>query len=172
MPNGGPECCGECWFNRANGGKSGAQNHNREIPSYCEIRQLEIQNPFYTYCANHAYLRPARDPIPIGPVTVHKAELVEVEPGRREYRHWREPWRQSSDTETVRRHLLSLLEDLAAGTDDSYVFARHVVPVVLAQLVEFREQRAVPILERAIERMAASGGAPPALNRAIEQLRA
>ncbi len=171
MPNGGSDCCGTCWFNRANGGEPGSANHDHEIPSYCEIRQLEIPNPFYTYCANHPHHRPQRDPIPIGPVTVHEADSVEREPGRHEMREWREQWRHSPDTETVRRHLLSLLEDPGTGIDETYLFfTRPVVWVVLDQLVEFREQRAIPILERVIEQMATSGEDPSTLRRAVEQI--
>ena len=172
MPNGGSDCCGTCWFNRANGGEPGSANHNREIPSYCEIRELEIPRPFYTYCANHPYHRPQRDPIPIGPVTVHEAESVESEPGHDESRSWREPWRQSPDTEIIRRHLLSLLEDSSAVIDEGYhFFTRPALWVALDQLIEFREQRAIPILERVIGEMAMSGEDASELHRVVEQIR-
>ena len=69
MPNGGSDCCGTCWFNRSNSGQRGSVNFNRDIPSFCEIRDLAIPNPFYTYCANHAYRRSSRDPIPMQPQT-------------------------------------------------------------------------------------------------------
>ena len=49
MPNGGSDCCGTCWFNRSLEGKRGSANFNREIPSRCEIRDLDIPDPFYTY---------------------------------------------------------------------------------------------------------------------------
>ena len=172
MPNGGSDCCGTCWFNRANGGEPGSANHNHEIPSYCEIRQLEIPDPFSTYCANHPHHRPQRDPIPIGPVTVHEGESVEREPGHYEMHSWRERWQPSPDTETIRSHLLSLLEDPATGSDEFYLFfTKPVVWVVLEQLIEFREQRAIPILERVIEEMAASGGDASELRLAVEQIR-
>ena len=173
MPNGGSDCCGTCWFNRANGGKPGSANHDHEVPSYCEIRQLEIPDPFYTYCANHPHHRPERDPIPIGPVTVHKGELVEREPGHHEAREWRERWQPSPDAETIRSHLLSLLEDPDTGTDEFYLFfTKPVVWVVLDQLIEFREQRAISILERVIEGMAASGEDASDLRGAVEKIRA
>ena len=53
MPNGGSDCCGTCWFNRSLEGKRASANFNREIPSRCEIRDMGIPDPFYTYCANH-----------------------------------------------------------------------------------------------------------------------
>ena len=170
MPNGGSDCCGTCWFNRANGGKAGRPNH--EIPSYCEIRQLEIPDPMYTYCANHPHHRPQRDPVPIGPVTVHKVELVERGPRHHQMHEWRERWKPSPDTETIRSHLLSLLEDPATGSDEFYLFfTTPVVRVVLDQLIEFREQRAIPILEGVIEEMTASGEDAPELRRAVDQIR-
>lgn len=72
MPNGGSDCCGNCWFNRSLVGQRGSKKFNLGIPSYCEIRDLGISSPFfYTYCANHPYYRLGRDPIPIGPVYCH-----------------------------------------------------------------------------------------------------
>ncbi len=68
MPNGGSDCCGTCCFNRANGGEAGGANHDWSVSSYCEIRELPIPDPFYTYCSNHPYRLDRREPIPIGPV--------------------------------------------------------------------------------------------------------
>ena len=68
MPNGGSDCCGTCWFNRTNQGERGTQHRDESVPPYCEIRDLAIDDPFWTYCANHPHRRPERDPIPIGPV--------------------------------------------------------------------------------------------------------
>ena len=42
MPNGGSDCCGTCWFNQSLEGQRGSGNFNREIPSHCEIRDLDI----------------------------------------------------------------------------------------------------------------------------------
>ena len=61
MPNGGSDCCGTCWFNRSLEGQRGSGNFNRETPSHCEIRDLDIPDPFYTYCANHPCHRPGPD---------------------------------------------------------------------------------------------------------------
>ena len=97
MPNGGPDCCGTCWFNRSNGGQRGSVNFRPDIPSFCEIRHLPIPNPFYTYCANHPCHRPNRDPIPFGSVCVHGNSDV------------REFWQPSPDTEEIRQHLLDIV---------------------------------------------------------------
>ena len=72
MPNGGSDCCGTCWFNRKNRGERDWPKHaDNTLPDHCEIRDLAIEDPFYTYCANHPHRRPERDRIPIGPVTRH-----------------------------------------------------------------------------------------------------
>ena len=66
----------------------------------------------------------------------------------------------------VRRHLLSLLDDPDAAADEGYhYFTRGAPWVALDQLVEFRERRAIPILERAIGEMTASGADAPRLRR-------
>ena len=72
MPNGGSDCCGTCWFNRTKRGeRDWSRRADKSIPPYCEIRDIAIEDPFYTYCANHPRRRPDRDPIPIGPVMRH-----------------------------------------------------------------------------------------------------
>ena len=135
MPNGGSDCCGTCWFNRANRGKA----HNpiardRSVQPYCEIRHLEIDNPFYTYCANHPHRRPDRDPIPIGPVTRYAGDG---------FSNKREVWMQSPDSEEIRQHLLALLEDIIEkGSKNWYPIGPSLLTTVIRQLAEFREKRA------------------------------
>ena len=98
MPNGGSDCCGTCWFNRSLEGQRGSGNFNRETPSHCEIRDLDIPDPFYTYCANH----------PCHP------------------RHWpigggrREEWQPSPDTEEIRQHLLDIVRLPEEHADEGY----------------------------------------------------
>ena len=109
MPNGGSDCCGTCWFNRKNRGERDWPKHvDNTLPDHCEIRDLAIEDPFYTYCANHPHRRPERDRIPIGPVTRHGG--WQEDPPYAEYpRYVRKP---SPDTEEVRQHLLSPLDSL------------------------------------------------------------
>ncbi len=97
MPNGGSDCCGTCWFNRKNRGEASYTHAGTAEPAYCEIRGLEIQDPFYTYCANHPHRSPGRDQIPIGPTFIDPRG------------EGRKIWKQSPDMEEVRTHLLSLL---------------------------------------------------------------
>ena len=138
MPNGGSDCCGTCWFNRALGGKRGSSNHDRSISSHCEIRELNIPDPFYTYCANHPYHRPGRDPVPIGPVYVLDDHV----------QNSRKQWEPSPDTEEVRRHLLDIVRLPEEHADEGYHFYTHPAHVAAVwQLIDWREERLVPALE-------------------------
>lgn len=159
MPNGGSDCCGTCWFNRANRGMAGPRKHDRSIPSYCEIRDVVVENPFYTYCANHPYRRPDRDPIPIGPilrpgnVTPETSEIAPTIMDTGTGYAARVVWKSSPDTEEIRRHLLHLLDDLEAqAAKDTYFPTPSMAAAVIWQLGEFREERAVAGLKRIIER--------------------
>ncbi len=140
MPNGGSDCCGTCWFNRD------ADRRSRYV--HCEIRDEPIEDPFWTYCANHPARRPERDPIPIGPIL--EVRILEVSPGQNPYaRAMRKP---SPDSEEIRQHLLDLLREIdATAAADCYGVPPSVVDLVMWQLGEFREQRAVEMLQRLID---------------------
>ncbi len=140
MPNGGTDCCGTCWFNRANRGRKGSRNHDREIPSYCEIRDFAIENPFYTYCANHPYRVHDRDPIPIGPVYRN----VSMGP----FDDYREPFLPSPDTEEIRQHLLYMLDNFFEHfVRDRYPIGINLCEAIIRQLGEFQEKRAEKHIE-------------------------
>jgi hypothetical protein len=134
MPDAGSDCCGTCWFNARNTGES-APGH---VPGqhYCSIRELEIEEPHYTYCGNHPQRRPQRDPLPIGPVFLGDAL------GNREI------WKPSPDSEEIRGHLLELLRGIQEQPGDEYPLGVHGDEIVVWQLGEFRERRAVDDLER------------------------
>ncbi len=141
MPNGGSDCCGTCWFNRSLQGERGSANFNPDIPSHCEIRDLAIEDPFYTYCANHPYHRPNRDPIPIGPVYTHVATDA-LGGGHREV------WQPSPDTEDIRRHLLDLVRLPEELADEGYHFYTHPAHIAaIWQLLEWRDERLIGALE-------------------------
>ena len=58
MPNGGPDCCGNCSHNCAvqeMAHPHPSQRDRFEQLSRCTLRQVPIPNPFWTYCANFAY---------------------------------------------------------------------------------------------------------------------
>lgn len=165
MPNGGSDCCGTCWFNRRNQGARDWQRHADEgIPPHCEIRDIAVEDPFYTYCANHPHRRPDRDPIPIGPVMCHGGweEERRVEDGRSILTSWENPryvWKPSPDTEEIRRHLMNLLERIFEHMSrDWYPIDDGLGETIIRQLGEFREQRAVPYLELLCENFKDSPG--------------
>ena len=135
MPNGGSDCCGTCWFNRANRGERGyPAGVGGAEPHFCEIRDIEIANPFYTYCANHPHRRPDRDSIPIGPVTRYAGDGFSND---------RAVWLDSPDTEEIRLHLLSLLDEFFTNVAaDRYPIGHGLGNVLIGQLGRFRERRA------------------------------
>ena len=140
MPNGGSDCCGTCWFNRTNRGRRDWQQHRDEsAPPYCEIRKVAIDDPFWTYCANHPHRRPDRDPIPIGPITRYAGDGGSNE---------REVWAPCPDSEEIRLHLLELLANfLEHVSKDRYPIGESLIQVIIWQLGEFKEQRAVNHLQ-------------------------
>jgi len=144
MPNGGSDCCGTCWFNRTNRGERDWLTHaDRSLPPYCEIRDLAIEDPFYTYCANHPHRRPDRDPIPIGPVTCYDKRNDGTSPSPRYV------WKLSPDSEEIRQHLLTLLNSLSDHLGkDYYPLGHGLGQAIVWQLGEFKERRAVGGLER------------------------
>jgi len=138
MPNGGSDCCGTCKYNAKNKGEPGYKHRKDLEPAICNIRNLSIETPFYTYCANHNYRNPEGIKIPIGPVLVDN----HTEKGR-------EIWVKSSDTEEIRGGLLELLRNIQEQPDKEY-YGVSRDEVVIWQLGEFKEKRAVPDLERII----------------------
>jgi len=163
MPNGGTDCCGTCWFNRSLEGRRGSRNFNRDIPSHCEIRGLDIPKPFYTYCANHPYHRPRRDETPIGPVFVYRGAMP-MEPAAEQEdssspKSERVRWRDSPDTEEIRQHLLDLVCLPGTWIDEGYHFYTHPSPTAaLLQLLEWRDERLLPALEELSQHPQMQGG--------------
>ena len=152
MPNGGSDCCGTCWFNRTNRGQRDWLKHTDEsVSPYCEIRKLVIEDPFWTYCANHPHRRPDRDPILIGPVMRHGGYKVAAasEHQKKVFENPRYVWERSPDSEDIRQHLLNLLGSIAEHiSKDWYPIGIRLGETIVWQLGEFGEQRAVEGLER------------------------
>lgn len=48
MPNGGPDNCGNCLWNRT-------ANEKRNKIGYCELRKIKISVPYWTYCDNFEF---------------------------------------------------------------------------------------------------------------------
>lgn len=139
MPNGGSDCCGTCWFNRARPeetGQAAALLALLDTP-YCDIRDLLISSPFWTYCANHPHHNPGRVTIPVGPVFVCD-----------QYPYARRVLVESPDTEEVRCGLVQLLESLPARPTPEYPSPTSFDEQVVDQLAALREERAVTGLRR------------------------
>ena len=99
---------------------------------------VAIRRPFWTYCANHPHRRPDRDPVPIGPILVYAGDG---------WTNDREAWRPSPDTETIRLHLLEMLntldETISHIEPDWYPIGPPLAATIMWQLGQFREERAV-----------------------------
>ena len=95
---------------------------------------MAIEDPFYTYCANHPHRRPERDPIPIGPVTRNVSGGLSND---------RTVWVMSPDSEEIRFHLIELLRDFVEHpSTDGHLIGIEVAVLAIWQLGEFREWRA------------------------------
>jgi hypothetical protein len=138
MPNGGSDCCGTCWFNARNKGEAGYGHLHDPEPNFCTIRGLVIENAFWTYCSNHPWRRPVRDPIPIGPVFINQGG----------FSNDRVQWQPSPDTEEVRQHLLELVRSISEQPEEEYPIGIYIDEMVVWQLGEFCERRAVEELRR------------------------
>ncbi len=138
MPNGGSDCCGTCWFNRTNEGKAGYPKKPRsELPApHCEIRGLDIRAPFYTYCANHPHRNPGKVRVPIGPVFTGDSF------GNRRV------WQPCPDTEETRQAVLDLLGKIPEQPTSEYPIGLSLEVVIIGQVAEWGEKRALPGLER------------------------
>jgi len=136
MPNGGSDCCATCWFNRKNKGKAGYGHKGEPEPNHCEIRDLLIDDPFYTYCANHPHRIERKLRVPIGPVFTGDSD------GNRQV------WMKAPDNEDIRQGLLELLNKLPESGGDEYPIGLDLGTVVIDQLVELNELRAISDLQR------------------------
>lgn len=138
MPNGGSDCCGTCPFNTRNKGEAGYDHANDPDPPLCRIRgDMLINNPFWTYCANHPHHNPEGIDIPIGPVYAGD-----------EFRRW--VISESPDTPELREKLLLLIEKLPVTPAWDYPFGASLRESVILQLGEWAEPRALPALRRIV----------------------
>jgi hypothetical protein len=139
MPNGGSDCCGTCWFNKKNRGQAGYNHMDSNEKDYCIIRDLEIEFPFYTYCANHPHHNPNKIDKPVGSVYTGDSS------------GFRWIWRKSPDTEEIRLTLLTLLKTLPEEPNPEYPTATQFDEEIIRQLQEFNEPRAIPGLKRVLQ---------------------
>ncbi|GEM_PF-6134482 len=134
----------------------GSSNHDHSIASHCEIRDLPVEDPFYTYCANHPYRMQKRVPVPLGPVNRYVDESYERD-GVNYYDSGRVVWKDAPDTEEVRNQLLQILEEPGDLSDGYPFYGTNLVSVVVDELERLREPRAIPILERLAQEFRGEG---------------
>ncbi|MXZ73965.1 MAG: hypothetical protein F4207_00155 [Gemmatimonadetes bacterium] len=176
MPNGGSDCCGTCRFNRANAGLGDHGPLYREDmdcvheASHCEIRGLDIENPFWTYCANHTSRMKRGYSVPLGPVYVHEWNHVVNSDGVRVPVSNRIPWVDAPDTEEVRTQLLRFLEELELLSDSYPWHGKHLGLEVVNELERLREPRAIPILEQIAKDLREKGEEPDGIRNVIERI--
>jgi hypothetical protein len=147
MPNGGSDCCGTCWFNTKNKGEAGYEHSRGPDPDFCRIRQISIQDPFYTYCANHPHRMPGKVQIPVG--SVYKGDSQ----GNRQVLV------PLPDTPENRFIHLKLLEQIREGLREEYPIGIPAPVAIIEQLTEWGEVRAIPDLE-IIAAVGIAGGEP------------
>lgn len=129
MPNGGSDCCGTCDFNRKGPEKYGA--------TFCTIRQLNIPDPFWTYCVNHPTHNKRNITIPLGPVYITDS-----------YPYTRKVWLKPSYTDN-REDVVKLLDQICLQFEEEerikwYWYEKEVIK----QLMDSMELKAIPSLLR------------------------
>jgi len=139
MPNGGSDCCGTCCFNSKNKGKTGLNRTDPNEISHCIIRDLDIKNPFYTYCANHPHHNPGRLEMPLGPVYVNDG-----------YPYTRKVWVYPPDSEEMRLKLLDLLDHISNKPEFKYPSVTDFEEEIIMQLTALKETRAIEGFKRVI----------------------
>jgi hypothetical protein len=135
MPNGGSDCCGTCWFNSKNKGKTGSPGAKSPGVVCCTIRDIEIPDPFWTYCANHPGHNRSKCDLPLGPVYVNDG-----------YPYRRKVWLNPPDNERIRVKLLELLENISTESnviEQEYPSERNIDEEIINQLMALNERRAV-----------------------------
>ncbi len=137
MPNGGSDCCGECGHFRP----------SREGGGWCQIRDLFVVDPFWTYCGNQTHQNPDAFDIPIGPVKVNDP---------REAHYERVIWRANVDSIETRDSMLAFLDSAVSGGSIDWMGGGNPRFVEVVQtLIEWRDER---VLVRLVSMLQPDGG--------------
>ncbi len=142
MPNGGPDNCLTCCFNRLSDGRTGTDlpepSEDDLKSAWCTIREHEVRTPSWSYCANHHHHNPERLTTPVGPVYscfMHYSPRVIQE--------------ESPDSAEIRAALLVMLESLPEHPTEGSPTETHMDEEVIKQLMKLGEPRAIEGLRRA-----------------------
>ena len=115
-----------------------ARTLTTESPAIAKSVDWTFRTRSGTYCANHPYHRPGRDPVPIGSVYAIDDAL----------RSTRKEWQPSPDTERIRQHLLDIVRLPDEHRDTGYHFFTHPAHIAaIQQLLEWRDPRLISALE-------------------------
>jgi hypothetical protein len=124
-----------CWFSEKNKGEPGYRHTPTEGRDFCLIRNIEIEDPAWTYCANHPWRGREKEECPIGPVTTDRGEGRVI-------------WKESPDTTEIRNRLLEIVGSIGRKSDSQYPIGPTREEVVVWQLGEWKEHKALPDLKR------------------------
>lgn len=139
MPNGGSDCCGECWFNSIVVANPGSHSSGSEENIICTIRRIKIRNPYWTYCSNHQHHNLKKVEIPIGSV------YINVYDGDYSYR---KIWIDTIDDEKTRITLLNLIDEIQEIWVSEYPAGVRFDEEILNSINYLNEKRAIPKLQR------------------------
>lgn len=149
MPNGGSDNCGTCCHNSANKGQTGyPRTPPSEKTAKCLIRDIDIANPFWTYCVNHPYKNEFDIRIPIGAVYGGMTQKGVTEKGDRWIQYERAVLLLPPDTIEMREKLLELLNTYIEEVGRPSLFA--FIEEVVKQLGRYGERNAVEGIRRLI----------------------
>lgn len=136
MPIGERQCCRTCWFNLGYQDEPGYRHASEPKSHLCVIRKVEISDPYNSYCANHTLNVPLKVAMPIGPIYQDDAPKN------------RKVWISLEDTPENRLSHLEFLRNLSEVTLEDYSLKKSLLDIVVEQLIEWREYRAIPFLRR------------------------
>lgn len=109
---------------------------NRVMPTVLS-RDLDVPDPFWTYCANHPHHNPSRIDIPLGPVYTGED---------------REVWVLAPKGEEVTQKLLESLNKITNEVQFHYPVSPIDLEItIIDQLSEMKERRAIPGLLKVLD---------------------
>jgi hypothetical protein len=127
--------CARCQFLAVRSAGPGSTPIAEAGPAHCSIRELPIDDPEGTFCANHSSLTPKPDRIAVGPVLRRSPESPEGNSILHE----------TQDNRSVRDHLLDIVERIQVRSLADLTLRE---ATAIWQLTEFREPRAHFYIDR------------------------
>lgn len=135
MPNGGSDCCGTCMFFSEYDKKKQTSEISQDSICKCCIREIEIDVPFYTYCANHQDHNQKKYRIPIGPVYECKG-----------YPYVRNVLKEAPNDEKTRSLIINVLNNININSriERGFIFSETDFDLeVIKHVTQLRDNRAL-----------------------------